>query len=143
MLLAKHLPTRPRAPPLLPQIRMVYRASVVNTAPTFVVASDDQKTSGKVVGYYQTCSGSNVYQIDAVLVPCNFIELQLTGGMTDYEEDMPPEDEEPAARSFNEPPLVNVSFIPKPLTLSKRNSAASAGCSALLLATAALLALLL
>jgi hypothetical protein len=117
---------------------MVYRASVVDTAPTFVVASDDQKTSGKVVGYYQTCSGVNVYQIDAVLVPCNFVELQLTGGMAGEEDYMPPEDEEPAARSFNEPPLSNVSFIARPLT-TRRNSAARADSSALLLAVAAAL----
>ncbi len=65
------------APLLLPQIRMAYRPSADDAAPTFAVASEGQSASGKVVSYYQTCSGVSVYQIDAVLVPCNLAELQL------------------------------------------------------------------
>ena len=49
--------------------------SAASAAPTFVVSSDDQKTSGKIVGYYQTCTGVNIYLVDAVLLPCNFVNL--------------------------------------------------------------------
>jgi hypothetical protein len=112
-----------------------------------VVASDTQKTSGRVVGYYQTCGGVNIYQIDAVLEPCNFAALQLTGEGLSADYEAPPEEGVPVATrsgTLAEPPAAsNISFIPRPVTVTKRNSAASATCSTLLVTAAALFGLLL
>jgi hypothetical protein len=36
------------------------------------------------VGYYQTCSGVNVYQIDEVLMPCDLLKTAgIKGGLAD------------------------------------------------------------
>lgn len=59
--------------------------SAASAAPTFVVSSDDQKTSGKIVGYYQTCTGVNIYLVDAVLLPCNFVNLATLSSDGDTE----------------------------------------------------------
>jgi hypothetical protein len=74
----QHNTTALTTPPLhhLLQVRLGYRPSgSLNQAPTFIAAADDQRSSGRLTAYYQSCTGTYVYQIDAVLMPCNFVNL--------------------------------------------------------------------
>jgi hypothetical protein len=50
------------------------RFQVATLGPSFAlsVASDDLKRpAGRVVGFHHTCMGTSVFQVDAVLLPCD------------------------------------------------------------------------
>lgn len=112
----------PRPPCPLTQIRLGYRPSgSLNAAPTFLAAADDQRTSGRLTAYYQSCTGTYVYQIDAVLMPCNFVNLvpQVRDGEdpagfsnSNFTED--------TLTTTNSPPLAQINRT----TIVRRNGAA-------------------
>jgi hypothetical protein len=99
-------------------------------AGAFTVTSDDAKSTANVVASYQTCTGTNIYVIDQVLVPCDFVKLAPASDDVDAETKKLAEDLAASKTSGSQ----------------QRNAAGSSsnGSSALLLAVAvALLSLLL